>query len=196
VTVWRPRALGKVIAERRLRLEWPRRRATGVRVRFGCPVRAPRPKGGDPWWCPVQITGLGKSRLEQISGEDSLQALILALEFTGRTLPAEADRVGARLQWLGERENLVFANTFMSGMLERNLENCITGLADAVGVLENGGSARAKPLAQRLRALITSGGHTADPRRIPPSNRPLERSGRSPSRPAKRTSAGRPTPNR
>src|SRR5436309_11895168 len=37
-------------------------------------------------------------------------------------------------------------------------------------------AARAKPLAQRLRALITSGGHTADFRRIPPSNRPLERS--------------------
>ena len=197
MTVWRPRALGKVIAERRLKLERPRRRATVVRVRFGCPVRAPRPKGGDPWWCPVQITGLGKRRLEKVPGEDSLQALILALEFTGRTLPTEADRVGAHLQWLGERENLLFANTFMSGMLERNLENCITGLADAVGVLENGGSARAaKPLAQRLRALITSGGHTADPRRIAPSNRPLERSGRNPSRPVKRTSAGRSTPGR
>jgi len=43
----------------------------------------------------VQISGLGKRRLEKVPGEDSLQALILALEFTRRTLPAEADR-GAR----------------------------------------------------------------------------------------------------
>ena len=193
--MWRPRALGKIIAERRLRLERPRRRATVVRVRFGCPVRAPRPKRGDPWWCPVQISGLGKRRLEKVPGEDSLQALILALEFISRTLPAEADRVDAHLQWLGERENVVFANTFMSGMLERNLENCITGLADAVGLLENGGSRRtARPLAQRLRALIASGGHTGAPRRISPSNRPLERPGMNPPRPSKRASAGRSTP--
>ncbi len=154
-------------------------------MRVGCPVRAPRPKRGDPWWCPVQISGLGKRQLEKIPGEDSLQALILALEFVSRILPAEADRVGGQLQWLGERENLVFANTFMSGMLERNLENCITGIAEAVGVLENGDRGRAaKLLAQRLRALVASGGHTADPRRVPPSNRPLERTG----------SAGRSTP--
>jgi hypothetical protein len=195
VTVWRPRTLGKVIAERGLKLERPRRRATVVRVRFGCPVRAPRPERGDPWWCPVQISGLGKRRLEKVAGEDSLQALILALEFISRTLPAEADRVGAHLQWLGERENLVFANTFMSVMLERNLENCITGLADAVGLLENGeGGRAAKPLARRLRALIASGGHTGDPRQIAPSNRPLGRPGMNPPRPSKRASAGRSTP--
>ena len=100
-------------------------------------------------------------------GEDSLQALTRALEFTSRVLPDEAERAGGDLQWLGERENLVFANTFMSRGLERNLENCITGLTDAVGVLENGASRRvARPLAERLRALIASGGHTADPRRI------------------------------
>ena len=164
-------------------------------MRLGCPVRAPRPKRGDPWWCPIQISGLGKRRLEQVPGEDSLQALILALEFISRTLPAEAERVGAYLQWLGERENLVFANTFMSGMLERNLGNCIVGLADAVGMLENGGSERtARLLAQRLRALIASGGHTGDPRRIPPSNRPLERAGMTGGRRDEGASAGRSTP--
>ena len=175
LTMWRPRALGRVIAERTLKLERPRRRSTVVQVKFGCPVRAPRPERGDPWWCPVQISGLGQRRLEKVPGEDSLQALILALEFACRILPVEAERAGAHLQWLGERENLVFANTFMSGMLARNLENCITGLADAVDVLENVRSGRAaKPLARRLRALIASGGHSADPRRVKPSNRDLQ----------------------
>ena len=176
--MWRPRALGSVVAERTLRLERPRRRASLVRVRFGRPVRAPRPERGDPWWCPVQVSGLGRRRLKKLAGEDSLQALILALEFAGRVLPVEAERAGGHLTWLDDRESLLFANTFISGLLARNLENCITGLADAVGVLENGRAGRAgKPLARRLRALIASGGHTADPRRIPPSNRPLARTG-------------------
>lgn len=184
-----------MIAKRTVTLERPRRRTTRVRVRFGFPVRAPRPERGDPWWCPVQISGLGKRRLENVPGEDSLQALILALEFASRILPDEADRAGGHLQWLGERESLVFANTFMSRMLERNLENCIAGLADAVDALENGSRRQvAKPLAQRLRALVASGGHADDPRRIAPSNRPLEQPGTKPGRRNRRASAGRSTP--
>jgi len=63
------------------------------------------------------------------------------------------------------RESLVFANTLTSGLLTRNLQNCITGLADAVDVLENAGTrAAARSLARRLRALIASGGYTTDPR--------------------------------
>lgn len=168
--MWRPRTLGTVIAERTLRLDRPGRRPTVVRLKFGRPVRAPRPERGDPWWCPVQITGLGKRQMEKVPGEDSLQALTLALEFVGRVLPVEAERAGVRLQWLGERESLVFANTFMSGLLNRSLQNCITGLADAVGVLESAGNgAAARTMAGRLRALVASGGYTADPRRVPPS---------------------------
>jgi hypothetical protein len=101
--------------------------------------------------------------LEKVPGEDSLQALILALEFTSRVLPDEAERAGGHLQWLGERESHMFAHTFISRMLERHPENCIMGLADAVGVLENGGGERvAGPLAQRLRALFSSGGHMTE----------------------------------
>ena len=174
--MWRPRALGTVIAERTLKLEGPRRRSTVVRVKFGRPVRAPRPERGDPWWCPVVIAGLGKPRLEKIPGEDSLQALTLALEFIARGLPVEAHRAGAHLEWLGERESLVFANTFTADLLSRNLQNCITGLADAVDVLENGrAGASERTMARRLRALVASGGHTADHRRIPSSERPLDR---------------------
>ena len=166
--MWRPRTLGSVIAERTLKLERPGLRATAVRVKFGRPVRAPGPERGDPWWCPVEISGLGKRRLENVPGEDSLQALILAMELVGRVLPVEADRAGGRLQWLGERESLVFANTFASALLARGLQNCITGLADAVGALENPGPTPvARTIARRLRALIASGGHTAEPRRVP-----------------------------
>lgn len=118
----------------------------------------------DPWWCPVHIAGLGKRQLERVPGEDSLQALILALELVTHVLPIEADRAGAHLQWLGERESLIFANTFTSSLLARNLQNCITSLADAVDVLETvstGAATRTRTTARRLRALVASGGHTA-----------------------------------
>ena len=50
---------------------------------------------------------------------------ILALELASRVLPVEADRAGGHLQWLDDRESLVFANTFISGLLARRLENCL-----------------------------------------------------------------------
>ena len=171
--MWRPRALGTVIAERTLSVDRPGRRSAVVRVKFGRPVRGPQ--RGDPWWCPVQISGLGKREMEKVPGEDSLQALTLALEHVSRVLPFEADRVGVRLQWLGERERLVFANTFTSSLLARSLQNCITGLADAADLLENAGTgAAARTMARRLRALVASGGFSADRHSGPRSGRPLE----------------------
>lgn len=173
--MWRPRALGTVIAERTLTIDRPGRRSAVVRVKFGRPVRGPRPQRGGPWWCPVQISGLGKREMEKVPGEDSLQALTLALEHVSRVLPFEADRVGVRLEWLGERESLVFANTLTSSLLARSLQNCITGLADAASLLENAGTAAARTTARRLRSLVASGGYTADPPRIPPSGKPRKR---------------------
>ena len=102
--MWRPSRLGSIIAERRLRLVRRRKRARTVRVRFGRPLRSPQAERKDPWWCPVEIAGLGRRRLRSIAGEDSLQALVLAFQFVTLTLPAEAERAGGRIEWLGERE--------------------------------------------------------------------------------------------
>jgi hypothetical protein len=92
--VWRPRKIGSVIAERRLKFAEPGKRGRTVSVRFGQPVRASRPGRGDPWWCPVGITGLGKRSLRPIAGEDSVQAIVLAFEFVTHVLPLEAERAG------------------------------------------------------------------------------------------------------
>jgi hypothetical protein len=165
--VWRPRRLGTPIAERKLRFIGRNRRGRIVTVRFGLPVRTPRAQRRDPWWCPVQITGLGERSLRPIAGEDSLQSLILALEFVTRVLPAEASRLGGRLEWLGEREQLIFANTLLSGMASKALQNCVEGLTAALDILEDGAStAGGRSVARRLRALIASGGYTGDPRRV------------------------------
>jgi hypothetical protein len=175
--VWRPITLGIVIAERRLRLVRRRKPTRAVRVRFGRPLRAPRAERKDPWWCPVEITGLGRRRLRSIAGEDSLQALVLAFQFVTLTLPAEADRAGGRIDWLGERESVVFANTQLLTMTSKALDNLVDGLTEAVRVLESGGVRRAAftKVTRRLRALVASGGYTSDHRRVPkPSNNALK----------------------
>jgi hypothetical protein len=120
---------------------------------------------------------LGKRTLRSIAGEDSLQALVLAFQFVTLVLPAEAERVGGRIEWLGERESLVFANTLLLNMASEALDNLVSGLAKAVGMLENGSVRRAaaRKVARQLRALIASGGYTSDHRRVPqPSNSALE----------------------
>jgi hypothetical protein len=120
---------------------------------------------------------LGRRRLRSVAGEDSLQALVLAFQFVTLTLPAEAERAGGRIEWLGERESLVFANTQLLNMASEALENLASGLAEAVGMLEDGGARRpiARTVVRRLRALVASGGHTSDHRRVsPPSNSALE----------------------
>jgi Domain of unknown function (DUF6968) len=175
--MWRPRSVGRVIAERRLRFVQSRRSVRIVSVRFGRPVQSRKPERGDPWWCPVEVVGLGKRSLRAIAGEDSVQALVLALEFVTNVLPVEAQRAGGHLEWLGERERLVFANTFSLGLAGRALQNLVDGLASAISVLENGarrGPVSERQLAHRLRALIVSGGYTSDPRGLRQrSNNPL-----------------------
>ncbi len=52
--MWKPNTLGEVVAERDLVLKRKGRRSAKVRVRFGRPVRAPRPHPCDPWWCPIE----------------------------------------------------------------------------------------------------------------------------------------------
>lgn len=52
-----------------------------VFVRVGQPVRSPEAQEGDPWWCRIEIDGLGHKRLMPIAGVDSLRSLLLALQF-------------------------------------------------------------------------------------------------------------------
>jgi hypothetical protein len=90
-------------------------------------------------------------------------------------LPAEAERARGRIEWLSERENLVFANTSLLNMTSLALDNVVRGLAKVIDVLENRGRRRpaaARSLIRELRALIASGGYTSDHRRVPAS--PLE----------------------
>jgi len=105
--VWRPEALGEVIAERQATFELDHRSHV-VYLRFGKPVYPPNPAEGDPWWCPLQVEGLGSGEIRPIAGEDSLQALLLALRFARDHLQAEAERLGGRVYWITEDLDAVF----------------------------------------------------------------------------------------
>jgi hypothetical protein len=172
-----------VIAERTLRLARTGRRATTVRVRFGKPVRCRRPVHRDPWWCPVEIRGLGDPALRAIAGVDSLQALVLALEFVSRVLPSEARRAGGHIEWLGEGERPIFAHTDALAAASFAQQNLIEGLALAVSLLESESSpgplATAR-LAGSLRALVASGGWPSGTKRAAgPRSGPREVGGQS-----------------
>jgi len=52
--------MSEIVAQRRFVARLRNRRARPVVVRFGRPVHSSIKR--DPWWCPVEIVGLGKPR--------------------------------------------------------------------------------------------------------------------------------------
>jgi hypothetical protein len=154
--MWRPVQLGIVIAERTFLLKRRGKRDKRIVVRFGRPVRGARVSRHDPWWCPLQIVGVGLDRVTPIAGEDSLQALALALRFVDRVLPAKGRRLGGTVQWLGERKWPVFGGSDMLEAQENAISNLTTALAEALIALERSDTPR-KPsafLSQRLKQMI------------------------------------------
>jgi hypothetical protein len=151
--MWQPKEVGEVVAERRVSF----RRAGRIRsvsILIGRPVKGP--ERHDPWWCPVRV-GLPLEEFVAIAGKDSLQALILALSFLQLTLPSLARRKRGELNWLGERERLIFADTEAKMLQWESLANLIEGIGFAVAHLE-GRSGVPKALINRLRRLVATSG--------------------------------------
>src|SRR5437867_10275271 len=96
-TMWKPSELGEVVAERRLVGRVRNRRARALVVRFGRPVHSSVKQ--DPWWCPVEIIGGRKPRFFAAAGEDSVQALILALRAADVTLGELNARRRGQVEW-------------------------------------------------------------------------------------------------
>jgi hypothetical protein len=105
--MWRPNSIGQVIAQRELDFN----NSEGVKkviLRVGQPVRSHDAQKGEPWWCPIEIEGLGARRLDTIAGEDALQSLLLALQFSKRMLPEYAKKTGGHIYWLSEEMDSIF----------------------------------------------------------------------------------------
>lgn len=165
---WKCSELGDVIAERRLLFRDDKRRRA-VRVRVGRPVRGQAEH--DPWACPVAVDGLPFGAVRAIYGIDSLQALVLALQFLVRTLPVLARKSGGRLAWLDERDEVVFANTRLLELMSTAHVELVTALRDAGALLyarEPASSARRRAMLRRVDELLRRHGF---PRRTHPRRR-------------------------
>jgi hypothetical protein len=119
-------SLGDVIATRRLTSVGTA--AQPVTVRVGRPRRV---RVGE-WACPVEFTGLGKTRQIAGRGVDSCQALIDALQGVHHTLR----RSGVRLSWTGIADETGFPQSVPYGFglefaarisdhIDRELSRCV-----------------------------------------------------------------------
>lgn len=69
-----------------------------LRLRLGAPKDA-----GANFSCLIQISGMHNDRIFEIAGEDSLQALQLALKFAATLLQARREE-GAQITWLNSAD--------------------------------------------------------------------------------------------
>ncbi len=94
--------MAEVIAERELEVTESgggKRRAV---VRIGKPVPDAAP-GGD-WCCSVQISGLGDGKIRQAHGQDSFQALQLAVKMIRSLLGSHRKREKIKVTWPADEE--------------------------------------------------------------------------------------------
>ena len=100
--------LGEAVAERRLEFRTPSG-AREILVRLGRPL--PDPEPGGQWVCPVELAGSPVGGVRAAHGEDSMQALLLALQLIDIELRHLRRATGATLTWL-ESEDVGFPNLF------------------------------------------------------------------------------------
>jgi hypothetical protein len=70
-------------------------------------IGVPYPRANGSWACPVELSGLHE-RLPDMVGNDSLQALCLAIRLSGRLLTAFVER-GGRLRERGDEPDDTFS---------------------------------------------------------------------------------------
>jgi hypothetical protein len=110
--MWKPDSIGTIIAERILEFKDSHGQKK-VYLRFGQPVRSPKPEQGDPWYCPIVIEGLGNTKFRLSAGEDALQSLLLALQFAKNILPEYAKKEGGHIYWLSKEMDSIFDQQHM-----------------------------------------------------------------------------------
>jgi hypothetical protein len=172
--MWRPESLGDVIAERVCDLRRGGRKVGRVTIQFGRPVRAPQAEPRDPWWCPLRISGSGIDAFHAVAGEDSLQALILGLEFAADILPHEAKSLRAQLDWLGQPENLILARQSDKSDPENAFADLLARLArerPRPTLRAVGGASDHAPIRPATRPASQRASRPASPRRSRRRNR-------------------------
>jgi hypothetical protein len=104
--------------------------------------------------------------MTSIAGLDSLQALILALEFVVVMLPFDAKRAGGTVEWLGETERPVFGGTKQLEFYSETLNVLFEEIEAAVTQLEGPGECEKarRAVAKHLRRAVDRTGFRRNPR--------------------------------
>ena len=104
--------------------------------------------------------------MRPVAGADSLQALILALEFATEVLPHEVASTGGRIQWLGESERVIFARQGLAHAADEVIVALLGRLKRVAAVLDSGdrdsGTHRRRAMIA-LSAIGSSVGHAPAP---------------------------------
>ena len=157
--MWMPTNLGTEIAQRKLTLRIDADTLPVV-LRVGQPVRAPEPNESEPWFCPMRFEGLGpEGRLFAIAGEDSLQALVLALEYARRMLPRFAKEAGGTLLvWASEDLDVVSPQRDLVAAYAEASAEALHGVRAAEAALRGTDDPPLQILHENLAALVTKYG--------------------------------------
>jgi Domain of unknown function (DUF6968) len=152
--VWKPTDLGTVVAQRSLTL-----RVGGaehaVMVSVGQPVREPNPDANAPWWCPLQVEGLGRRvRFDAIGGVDSLQSLLLALQYARRMLPFWAKKEKGALTWEHEDIDVIFDSSDLAESYGKMAGEVLSAARDVLREERGSGSQPGKGSMDRLRDVV------------------------------------------
>lgn len=123
-------------------------------IRFGKPVFPPDPEERDPWWCPLQISGLGSEKIHAIAGLDSLQALSLALHFARGYLPDEAQRHHGKIYWLTEDLDTIFDQRESVRILSEMCDEAIKALQSVEPLVRGLPDARAQEVSAIAARVI------------------------------------------
>lgn len=149
--------LGPILAERRLG-----DRASGavVRVSLGVPRRG---TDGAPWECPFRISGAGVRRVEFGHGEDSMQAVMTALEGIRALLDESGLALGWKLGagrdaiWSGETGFTRSIPIALGPVFRRRLERLVDGqIEQEVQRLERRSARKTAPSSRKARQTPAS----------------------------------------
>ena len=153
-TMWMPTELGAEIAKRDLVLRLGRRKRM-VRLRIGCPVKARNGRKNDPWFCPIVIERLGpREKVYSIAGEDSLQALVLALDFARRMLPHYAQKAGGTIEWVSKDLDVISPQRELVEHYGQALTETLNGVRNAEAGLRGTKDPRLRMVHNHLATLL------------------------------------------
>jgi uncharacterized protein DUF6968 len=124
--LWRPKNLGDIFVERKMKIRIKGRKSSPVLVQIGRPIRESSAKKNDPWACPFRIKGFHPDFESCVWGIDSLQALVIALDFVDKILPSMSAGKEGKVEFLGPEAPLVYndwpvkLSQDMDNRIERN----------------------------------------------------------------------------